>query len=98
MMVAEREGSWVRVRSMGGKLPLPPRAELLLVMVLESTLTCPACGTAHHETMPTDACVHFYECPACHALLAPKAGDCCVFCSYGTAKCPPRCCADEVPR
>jgi hypothetical protein len=25
----------------------------------------------------------------CHTLLRPKAGDCCVFCSYGSAKCPP---------
>ncbi len=39
--------------------------------------------------MPTDACQWFYECKACHALLRPKAGDCCVFCSYGTVPCPP---------
>lgn len=63
-----------------------------------STITCPKCGTQHLETMPTDACLHFYECPACHTLLSPKAGDCCVFCSYGTVKCPPRCSADEAPR
>jgi hypothetical protein len=25
----------------------------------------------------------------CHALVRPKAGDCCVFCSYGSATCPP---------
>jgi hypothetical protein len=47
--------------------------------------------------MPTDACVVFHDCPACHARLAPKEGDCCVFCSYGDAPCPPaqaegRCC------
>jgi hypothetical protein len=39
--------------------------------------------------MPTDACQWFYECPSCHALLRPRPGDCCVFCSYGTVKCPP---------
>lgn len=39
--------------------------------------------------MPTDACQFFHECEACHAVLRPLAGDCCVFCSYGTAKCPP---------
>jgi hypothetical protein len=39
--------------------------------------------------MPTDACQFFYECPACAALLRPTAGDCCVFCSYGSVKCPP---------
>ena len=68
-------------------------------MVLESTITCPACGASANEQMPTDACQWFYECTACKTLLKPKAGDCCVFCSYGTVKCPPiqmqtRCGAD----
>ena len=27
--------------------------------------------------------------PNCGTLLRPKAGDCCVFCSYGSVKCPP---------
>ena len=58
--------------------------------VLESVITCPACGFAKAETMPTDACQFFYDCSACGARLKPKAGDCCVFCSYGTLKCPPR--------
>jgi hypothetical protein len=63
-----------------------------------STLTCPQCGRQTLETMPTDACQYFYECPACKTLLKPKAGDCCVFCSYGDVPCPPRqagssCCA-----
>lgn len=58
-------------------------------LVLESTLTCPACGAAKLETMPTDACQYFYECTGCHTLLRPKAGDCCVFCSYGSIPCPP---------
>jgi hypothetical protein len=55
-----------------------------------STLTCPSCGHTQRETMPTDACLFFYECMGCGALQKPKAGDCCVFCSYGTRKCPPR--------
>ncbi len=49
--------------------------------VLQSTLTCPHCGHATTETMPTDACQWHYECAQCHALLRPKPGDCCVFCS-----------------
>lgn len=40
--------------------------------------------------MPTDACQFFYDCAGCGARLRPKPGDCCVFCSYGTAPCPPR--------
>jgi hypothetical protein len=55
----------------------------------ESVITCPVCGFACQETMPTDACQWFYECRQCHTLLKPKPGDCCVFCSYGTVPCPP---------
>ena len=67
-------------------------------VVLRSTITCPACGARREEVMPTDACQWFYECTTCKTLLKPKAGDCCVFCSYGTVKCPPiqsqgSCCA-----
>jgi hypothetical protein len=58
-------------------------------IILESTLTCPECGFVKTETMPTDACQWFYECEQCGALLQPKPGDCCVFCSYGTVPCPP---------
>ncbi|MES2128549.1 MAG: GDCCVxC domain-containing (seleno)protein [Pseudomonadota bacterium] len=56
---------------------------------LQSRLTCPHCGAVTEETMPTDACIYFHECGACKALLRPRAGDCCVFCSYGSVKCPP---------
>lgn len=58
--------------------------------ILESTLTCPHCGFQKTEFMPVDACQFFYECAACHEVLKPKPGDCCVFCSYGTSKCPSR--------
>ena len=56
---------------------------------LESTITCQHCGFAKVETMPTDACQWFYECTNCKALLRPDAVDCCVFCSFGSVKCPP---------
>jgi hypothetical protein len=58
-------------------------------LILESVLSCPECGVATVESMPTDACVYFYECRDCHALLKPKPGHCCVFCSYGSVRCPP---------
>jgi hypothetical protein len=58
--------------------------------VVDSVLTCPHCGHAQSERMPTDACLYFWNCPACGALLRPKPGDCCVFCSYGSVPCPPR--------
>lgn len=54
-----------------------------------SVLTCPACGASSEEEMPLDACTYFYECRGCGQLLKPNKGDCCVFCSFGTVKCPP---------
>ena len=63
-----------------------------------SVLTCPECGHVASEVMPTDACIYFYDCKGCGALLKPKPGSCCVLCSYGSVPCPPvqtgdSCCA-----
>ncbi|MHB8259078.1 MAG: GDCCVxC domain-containing (seleno)protein [Bacteroidia bacterium] len=55
---------------------------------MQSEITCPKCGHKKTETMPTDVCVIKYTCEKCQAELQPKQGDCCVFCSYGTHKCP----------
>lgn len=56
---------------------------------LTSTLLCPHCAHKQSFEMPTDACQFFLECLGCHTVLRPKAGDCCVFCSYGDEPCPP---------
>ncbi|WP_415895191.1 GDCCVxC domain-containing (seleno)protein [Providencia huaxiensis] len=56
---------------------------------LKSELTCPECHFKQVEKMSTDACQWFYECKHCGVLLKPLKGDCCVFCSYGSVKCPP---------
>ncbi len=56
---------------------------------LQTTIVCPVCGHEEVETMPTDACIFFYDCRECRAVLRPKPGDCCVFCSFGTVPCPP---------
>ena len=56
---------------------------------LRTTITCPACGFAKAETMPVDACQFSYKCQRCGAILRPNAGDCCVFCSFGSVPCPP---------
>lgn len=58
-------------------------------MQLQSTLTCPQCNHRAVEQMPTDACQFFYVCKGCGETLKPLAGDCCVFCSYGSVPCPP---------
>lgn len=59
------------------------------VLEIQSTVTCPECGYAQKETMPTDACLFYYDCKGCYVLLRPLPGDCCVFCSYGDVACPP---------
>lgn len=58
-------------------------------MQSRSTIICPECGHAKEETMPTDACQFFYTCTNCKTTLRPNSGDCCVFCSFGSVKCPP---------
>jgi hypothetical protein len=77
--------------------------------MLHSTITCPLCEHRKTEAMPTDACQYFYDCEGCQAVLKPKNGDCCVFCSYGDVPCPPvqaarlnggqaDCCAEKPPQ
>lgn len=58
-------------------------------IILKSILTCPNCGYRKEEIMPANSCQYFYECENCHEILKPKAGDCCVYCSFGSVKCPP---------
>lgn len=54
-------------------------------------LTCPVYQHAQTGQMPTDACQWFYKCMNCncHTVLKLLAGDCCVYCSYGSVPCPP---------
>jgi hypothetical protein len=58
-------------------------------LIFQYTITCPNCGSIKTETMPTNACQFFYNCAHCGVRFKPKAGDCCVFCSYGDEPCPP---------
>lgn len=58
-------------------------------VILQSKIICLACGVKKREIMSTNVCQWFYECELCHTVLKPTAGDCCVYCSYGTVPCPP---------
>ena len=53
-----------------------------------SEITCPYCGHKKTEVMPEDVCQLVYLCEKCKKEIRSKEGDCCVFCSYGTHKCP----------
>jgi hypothetical protein len=59
-------------------------------VVTKARITCPECGFSKVETMPTNACQHGYICEGCRLLLRPRAGDCCVFCSFADQVCPPK--------
>ena len=58
-------------------------------VVFRSTITCPHCGKVTTEQMPSNACVYFFICTRCQQTVKPLPGKCCVYCSYGTVKCPP---------
>ncbi|HNP08825.1 MAG TPA: GDCCVxC domain-containing (seleno)protein [Cyclobacteriaceae bacterium] len=58
-------------------------------VITRSIISCPHCGHKKEEEMPTNACQYFYECEGCKVVIQPQQGDCCVYCSYGTVKCPP---------
>ncbi len=55
----------------------------------KSKLICPHCSHEKTITMPSTFCQYFLECTNCKTVIKAKAGDCCVFCSYGDIKCPP---------
>ena len=57
-------------------------------LLLESVITCPHCDYKKDETMPIDSCEYRYHCENCKEEIKAKAGDCCVYCSYGSAPCP----------
>ena len=78
LVAASTADIWARLRKPAASISAP-----------ESVITCPQCGHRERELMPTDACQFFYDCKGCGAVLRPRAGDCCVFCSYGSVKCPP---------
>jgi hypothetical protein len=59
-------------------------------METQSVLQCPFCLRKMLLEMPVTACQYFFKCVYCHELIRPRKGDCCVFCSYGSNKCPDR--------
>ena len=67
-------------------------------MIEDTGKTASSCGTAKTKIMPTDVCQFFCDCTGWRALLRPKLGGCCVFCSYSSVPCPPiqskRCCGE----
>ncbi len=71
-------------------LSQPDRTKYDFRMQFSATLTCPDCGFAERLPMPSNACTFFHACSGCGTVIRPKPGDCCVFCSYGDRRCPPK--------
>jgi len=58
------------------------------VVKTDSVVTCPHCHFSSVEVMPTRFSLIRFQCRNCSAVLVPKEGDDCVFCSWGDTKCP----------
>ena len=59
-----------------------------LAVADSSDITCPKCGYSTVEELPTDVCLLSYDCKECGETMHPADGDCCVFCTHGSEKCP----------
>lgn len=55
----------------------------------QTVIKCPHCGYFQMETMPDDVCVIAWQCPGCGRIARPGKADCCVYCAYGSERCPP---------
>jgi hypothetical protein len=96
-MAAASMSSHFSTSGVAYEAPANRPASTWLVVPQQAKITCPQCGHVAAETMPTDACLYFYECVGCKTLLRPKPGDCCVFCSYADARCPPQVTGTVLP-
>ncbi|WP_370629127.1 GDCCVxC domain-containing (seleno)protein [Polynucleobacter sp. 15G-AUS-farblos] len=56
-------------------------------MNLSSKITCPHCNATEVLSIPKGSSQHLYRCMMCSAILKPKSGDCCIFCSFGDLDC-----------
>lgn len=85
---AEHQGGFIEEGSCCDKEDTGICCEKKEGISMQSDITCPHCGHTKTEILPTDVCLLKYTCEKCKATLLTKDGDCCVFCSYGTHKCP----------
>lgn len=51
-------------------------------------VTCPSCLKSFEEIMPERFCNIQSNCKICNKTIKAKLGDCCIYCSYGSKKCP----------
>ena len=56
---------------------------------LKTVITCKNCGTSEEVMMHAKLPEQKFICKRCTAELSARADECCVYCSYGSVKCPP---------
>lgn len=66
-------------------------------LLLRSIVQCPHCGFKVTERMPQGKKVRHFQCPACAQVLTADEQQCCIFCRYGSVKCPAAQQADTAP-
>jgi hypothetical protein len=75
-----------------GSVPCP-NAQMKKILGIQdielfSTLTCPNCGHHTEFQMPVHASKKFFECPHCKTSFSSKEDECCIFCTFGSVRCP----------
>ncbi|WP_420870118.1 GDCCVxC domain-containing (seleno)protein [Catalinimonas alkaloidigena] len=53
-----------------------------------STLRCPICKHQILKRMPLEKTISEFVCMNCSSIIKTKRHECCVFCTYGSVKCP----------
>jgi hypothetical protein len=61
---------------------------ILKTVKIETILSCPYCGKQQRVFMSLSGVKSSLYCFFCEQKIFSKDGVCCVFCSYGSAKCP----------
>lgn len=54
----------------------------------QSLVKCPHCNFEEFLDMSFDNCIISHKCNSCGKIMTPREGECCIFCSYGSEKCP----------
>lgn len=60
-------------------------------------VNCPCCGHSQSITMDYGASPQVYVCDLCLSAIAAPAGECCLFCAYGSKFCEPKSNALKTP-
>jgi|26BtaG_2_1085354.scaffolds.fasta_scaffold00008_62 hypothetical protein len=56
---------------------------------IETTITCPSCGSKYQQKMPRKSKHINHKCVLCHTVFGiSDITECCVYCAYSNELCP----------